>query len=1113
VTANNGRERLPSDQGTRKKIVREIETSFMVEAGAGTGKTTLLIDRLLHLIESGVIISRIAAITFTEKAAAELKVRLRRRLEVRLAELAGSESHTSEAEAVRGALHGLESASINTIHGFCATLLRERPVEAGIDPGFVMADETGQSMLLEAAFREFLEQCAQRQDDVLRDAFALGTSLESLRKFAWKLAEERDLLQDPRVFQEPARPDPHSFIARFGDFVDRMMAARSSCKDPRDKLYELIGKLAAERDLLESAPHDPAGRSKRESLLMDLPTLKSVGKQGNWNPESLCKDAKKEIGLLKNSLAQYREAVRSFHGARLFALCARGFPSVHAELKQSRGVLDFQDLLVKTRDLLRDRPDVRRDFKRAFHAIHLDEFQDTDPLQAEIAFFLSEEPGQDATDWESVRVGAGRLFLVGDAKQSIYRFRRADTELYQRAKARVVACGGKVASIVVNFRSAPGLLEWVNSRFSQLIRKPDDGDYQPDYERLDVSPTAVEDGPALVVLADTANPAPGNTDDAREVESHAIARYLTKIHGEGTAFDECAILFRATTGLEILESALRAHDIPYRVSRGKHLYSRAEVKAAVALLRAVDDPTDGVAVVATLRSPLFGVSDADLARHRLADGGFDFRSKDVASSSSSSSSSPAPVREALALLRSLHDMRHDMTLPEFVEEVWARTRALEIFQLKPAGHQRVANLLKFVDMARTMEAAGAQTIRSFVAYVSDMEQGNAKEAESVLVDDGTEAVQIMTVHLAKGLEFPMVILADLAGGSNVKDGFIVGRGAVPCIDFKLEGSGLRSPGWEAASEREEPRQEAEDVRLFYVAATRAKQRLVLPRVFKPTKEGMPNSGRLKYLADDEVFVNPAEHPGARFEDAALLPMPDVEVRAFRLKLRTGDVAWDLDARQVLTERDEFQSGLRQSFAGRRLQHRRAVTSATAAKRDGVDFRFGARGEAAPRGRRFGVLAHRVFELLDFSGDNEHLPGRSRALARDEGLTEHDAAEAVRLATEFLETPLCERLKQAVRVVREAPFVFVLKESQDEEQGGSLVEGAIDLLAEEADGRMLIVDWKTDSVESDDPDNIDERFEHYRPQGDVYAQAVRAATGRDVADVVFAFVRVGATRSC
>lgn len=1102
------------DARARAAAESDLRTSLRIEAGAGTGKTTALVKRVIALVRGGTALSRIVAITFTEKAAGELRVRLRRKLEdeVRAA------TDATESTRLREALTELDAAPISTIHGFCQSLLRERPVEAGLDPGIEVEEEAASRARFETVFARFLADAGDVEPAVdprpLRAALERGVGLDDIRKIAEFLTQNADLAEIdgalPPPTPAPRAQDALAAALRVVDRIDEIMEHADSSDTYVTAMRPVVDGLR------ELATQDLGAAALERALVfaVAVPKCAKKGSQKLWSDKDALATARDLAAELDEGLSVYRAGCAAAVASAL-ARCLLEIPRRLERDKHAAGVIGFDDMLRKTRDLLRDRPDVRRRFQQRFDTLMLDEFQDTDPLQAEIAFFLAEDPtGPLASTWDAVKLGPGRLFLVGDPKQSIYRFRRADLDVYRRAGQLLEASGGRTESITVNFRSAPVVLDWVNARFQTLFAVPEVAAFQPKYEPLQSGPDAADPSARVVVLARRADQEhAANVEQARLDEADAIADLLAKVaHGGPGAwsvrshhgapsrpatFSDCALLFHTTKSFHIYEQALRARGIPFRVAGGANFYQRAEVKCAVALFRAVDEPSDSIAVVAALRSPLFAISDADLAAWSVRGGSFDPTAKPCAEG-------PPSVRIALSLIAALHARRHATSLAAFVDDCFAATRMLEIFHLKPGGEGRVANLTRFVDIARRLEAQGLGTFRAFVREVRQLEANSGKEEESGLLDDEVGAVALLTIHKAKGLEFPIVVLGDLGRSARSSTAPFVDRaeGAAPRLHFAVGAADdriLETPGFADAQARDRARSLAEEHRLVYVAATRAQSVLVLPRLFDGRAEDRLKKGNGPQAA---LYRDPVFHePDDATRRACWIEVDPEAIRTgleppFRLTFSPEALTAPLpeSAREVLRERQSFQDRLRAVWS--RPEHARAVTSATAAKAASTPA---AGGEPAPhdaveaRGRAFGVLVHAVLEAIDWKRpDVASLEALALARAATEGLDEAAAREALALVARFLASPLAKRIGAARRAIAEMPFV----QRRDDGSSMSLMEGAIDLVVDEGDEGLLVVDWKTDVAIGP------ERMESYRAQVEIYRSALRAVCpGRSVGTVI------------
>jgi len=1083
-----------ADQADRDAARYHLDRSLSVEAGAGTGKTTLLVERIISLIQSRrASLEQIVAITFTEKAAGELKVRLRETLEKTI-----PQAEADEAEALVQALRDLERAPISTIHSFCASLLRERPVEARVDPNFEPLDEIGLDMLFQEVWEVWLKQEMEKKAGPLRRALASGMSLDSLARLVRQVYDNRDLLPAGSF------PRPSYAIDAFRENLEEgvqkaWVLAEKNCQDKEDRGFQAIQSLREKVTELQEA-----GEERREVILLRELEIKSQGNKQNWKPQVSCDTQKQIFKKLSEELDRLKKSIHADVLAELVEWL-KGFLETIQEEKAKLGMLDFQDLLLGARNLLQNNKEVRRYFQERIRYILVDEFQDTDPLQVEVVFFLAED-GAQAEKWEDVVVAPGKLFLVGDPKQSIYRFRRADIETYEKAKEKLEAKGDGLKAFQ-NFRTVPSIISWVNRVFRDLIQPSEEGHFQPAYISLVAHPNreeVVADQPGVILLA----PPPdfdsqkALVGDAREVEAQSIAALIEEMAAERSkrrwmVFDkkektsrainykDIALLFPTFTGVEAYEEALKAKGIPYRLEGGKEFYLRQEVRSLLCCLKALNDPADAISLVAALRSPFFGFSDEEIFLFVSSGNRLNYlRSPEEEESK---------FAEAFSILRRLHEQRNSASISNTISNLFSLTKILEFSLLRHGGEQTVANLRKVLEQARGFERERQATFRRFVQWLETREEEGVREGESPWSEEGEENVQLLTVHKAKGLEFPVVFLANLASPRVRTQEFIPLRLQGT---FELAIGPCKTLGYDSALEKERAKMEAEDRRLFYVAATRARDHLVIPLFWSKRGKGtftllegrLPEIGEMKSwsIADGQLVagggcfnLQPKEKPPLRLE------LGDYE--------REMESPWERRTRwkeTIEAVKDKASRGLPL------LAPSSFISSAYP-----FDECFEPRpagGEDETGGVAFGLAFHGVMERLDLvSGKN--LRELCRIKAMEQSIPKM-AEKIERLCQRCLGHPLMERARMSKRLFREVPFSIFSDEK--------IIEGKIDLLFEE-DGGWVIVDYKTDQAS---PETLEQRFLSYRQQGTWYAQAVQKAAAAKVKEVVFFFVRPGEVRS-
>ncbi len=1067
-----------------------LSRTCLVEAGAGTGKTTVLVSRFLALLAAGTDISRIVAITFTEKAAGELKVKLRVALEEQVA--------GGDDRLVEPLLH-IDRAVIGTIHSFCATLLRESPVEARVDPGFAVADGLSRTLLLTRTWDAWLEEeLAHGLPPALAEARSLGFTLEKARELADLLANNRDLIDHV----PPARPkaDPDGFAEELDrEAADFLRLAREHCADEEDSGYRSIVKFA---DTVAAASY-LSGAARTSYLFKNVKPAPASnrGSKANWDAAAL-RSLRERAAALRERQEELAAAA-SHNAAVALVGWLRGFIDRYEAEKIAAGVLDFDDLLLKARDLLRDSREARERWKAAYDRILVDEFQDTDPLQCEVVFYLSESSGRSAEAWDGVRIEPGKLFIVGDPKQSIYRFRRADIEMYEHAKS----VAGDVLHLTENFRTRPGIIAEVNAAFEGVMVPPDDGrKYQPEYEPLVPFRGSDPAGPGLVILLPPGGaPAGRKVDEVRAEEARAVAAFIAEVRATGAlsvwdkgadawrpaGLGDIAVLFRRTASLEAYEEALAAYDIDFRVAGGRRFYARREVLELSAVLTAVDDPHNGVAVVGALRSPFLGVSDESILLHRLKAGTLNYLD---------GRRGVPEVDSAFALLAGLHRSRSAATVSEVVRSVFRETRALELYLMKPDGEQRHANLEKVAELAEAMERTEPLSLNGFVRWLRDVSELAPEEAESPLSEEGGDFVRMLTIHKAKGLEFPVTVLADLSASDTKGDAMVVDREARR-MEFRIGGDeqGLETDGYEELAALEKERKHAEHLRLLYVGMTRARDALIVPWFVKGGDNGAAgllgrlSGARERAGAPVRSLADARGRSVVAFDTGALdLGRPPKKP----LRIDTERAA-EIDP--ASTRAFEELQAWETHRAGRADRLHRPAAIRTPSGAEEVERVPGER-LPAPAGRaggtEFGSLVHDVMERVGpvNAGGPTRASGTAAALARTAGLPVSFAEQAADLAVRALSSPVMRRAAASPRAFTEVPFCVVWD--------GETVEGRMDLVFEEPDG-LVVVDYKTDLLPAGGAAALVER---YRGQAEAYADSLSRAVGKPVKETVLLFLR-------
>ncbi|MEP7306072.1 MAG: UvrD-helicase domain-containing protein [Acidobacteriota bacterium] len=908
-----------SDADARRAISDALDETLIVEAAAGTGKTTELVNRILMTIATGrASMTEIVAVTFTEKAAGELKLRLREALERDRARAFDAVVR----QRLERALATLEDAHVNTIHGFCAELLRERPVEARVDPLFTVLTEPQAARLYARAFHAWLQESLQNPPEGLRRAlrrtsapsFQGGGSdgpIDRLRAAGRTLAEWRDF---PCPWRRPPFDRPREIarlIAKLHGLAD--VSARAS--SDRDNLFidtAAVRRLSQQIHLEQSfGQMDLDGW---ESRLVDLVRDRGLSRTRKGFGAKYGKDLARSVVLGARDVlyADLQEFRRNADGDLAAALQQElaGATSRYQQLKQAAGALDFADLLARTRTLLSSHAAVRRHLRDKFVRIFVDEFQDTDPVQAEILLLLS-AADPDVDDPDAVRTIPGKLFIVGDPKQAIYRFRGTGVETYRRVKEQLAARGGRVLQLTTSYRSVPAIQRFVNAAFADEMRA-DELASQAEYVPLAPSRPSAESQPAIVALP---VPRPYARSGYFKVSAKAIEDSLPDAVGAFIAWlvearhgwqvgerqadgserrvpleaRHIALLFRrfVSFGEDVTRKyvdAIEARGIPHLLVGGKAFHGREEVETVRAALAAIEWPDDELSVFATLKGSLLAIDDEPLLEFRHRFGTFHpFRiPRDLGGNSGEElvltaepTSHLVPIADALRLLQRLHRRRNYRPVADTIGQLLADTRAHVGFILRPAGEQVLANVLHVAELARQYESGGGISFRGFIDELRTAADHEA--AEAPILEEGSDGVRLMTVHKAKGLEFPVVILADLTCRMSRSD-------ASRYLDASRGLCAMKIGGWAPHDlhehEAEEvSRDQAEGVRLAYVAATRARDLLVVPALGDEAWEGgwLHPLNRALYppIASRRVSTRGPNCPAFKSKDS-VLERPDNE---------------------------------------------------------------------------------------------------------------------------------------------------------------------------------------------------------------------------------------------
>lgn len=1102
--------RSPLDQAARDQISRDaLDATLFVEAGAGSGKTTQLVDRIVHtVIDNGVPLTDVAAITFTEAAASELQSRIRVAFERLI-----TDDTTSDADqaAARQAIDDADMATISTVHGFASRILGEFSTAAGLPPRISVLDPVSSQLAHEERWEQFVDRLHADPDnqELLYRAALLDVPMipryqgqASLKDVAANFGQNWDRLEGIEV--DPTPLGPLEFSA-FDRAVADLEAIASTCTDPDDKLLTHITRECLPK--MNRIRHvDDPHQKLRLIQKADKWTSGRGGAKAGWGSKDAVADAKALIGAVTESCATIKREVSGTVLDRLMRLTAREVRD-SATARRRDGGLEFHDLLVLARTLLRHNENVRSELHQRYQHILLDEFQDTDPMQIEIASLIAAEPAVGLpTDWRDHEVPDGRLFFVGDPKQSIYRFRRADIKLFLAARTAYADAAGAV-TLGTNFRTVGPIIDWVNGVFGEAM--PEEvHDAQPHYEPLEAWRDVGKGHDHRPVVLGGEHPDPKvKAGELRQCEAGDVAGIIGEIVAnpeQWPVFDErtkewrpatlsdVTVLIPTRTSLPYLRESLEVGEIPYRLATGTLVYDTQEVRDALAVLRTIDDPDDSLSMVAALRSPLYGCSDVDLFTHHQAR-----RQWDLPPEPPESLDAGHPVVVALAHIRSLWSDRWWLSPAAMLERVLRERRAflLAYGTTRPVEVWRRLRFL--IDQARSFEEANGGDLRAFLAWAELQGADGSRVHEPMLPETDEEAVQILTVHGSKGLEFPITILSGLttqAGGGRNGVSVLWGDDGVPEVKLRRDVETNEHP---LRADIEEEMGRYEKLRLLYVAATRARDHLIVSGHHKaaPGRPEATFATRLSQFADEHPdlsrsFVSSENGGEAPPTQAVVQPSPSRE------DAMSQRATW-IEKRQALLA----------PYERPRSMSATAIAATVDAEVADVDTDGGGPGPGESSrdtqrpivrrkgraGSSIGRAVHATLEFVDF--DDPHDLAQLVARQCDlETIPEH-ADTVERLVRSALASDAVG-LARRHRSHRELYVGTLL--------GDRMVEGYVDLLVDTPEG-LIIVDYKTDSAST--PAEIDAKVATYELQGAAYAVALEAATGRDIVECRFVFCQV------
>lgn len=1125
-----------------------------MRAGAGTGKTSVLVGRYMELLETGrASVGDIAALTYTEKAAKVMKDRIREEC-LRAEEKARTEV---KREWWRRQRIDLENANIGTIHGFCSHILSEHPVEAGVDPYFTVLDEVEASILLDRCIDDVLRRRLDGEDAevlALSREFSVAEVHGMLSRMIVRRAEAAEAFShtESKSDQEVMEDWRRLLVLTQAAHADRVMSEASRrgllkalgdarCTDPDDRLEPLRREALEILRGLAKADSDERKIELARRLRRTVDNLR-VGSPSKWADGGIeaVKGAFKEIrdmldevlgGSFERSVSELD--ARSLAFTRCLARLFADVSEVYRRQKAEGGYLDFDDLLLSARRLLEDRSDIRRRLQDKIRYLLVDELQDTALIERDIILGLVRDEGRFEKSGE-VRILPGKLFVVGDDKQSIYRFRGAEVTVFRDFAERMTR-EGEVVELDVSFRTVPRGVAFANDFFGRLLgRREKELAYENRYS--DLKAVRREDTAFLEVLIPEGVEGE-SAADARAREARMVAARIDEMvnGGETLVWDagakafravrygDIAVLFRAMTTAATYENEFREGGLPYYIHAGSGFYRAQEILDLLTAFKCLERERDHVALVGTLRSPLFGISDETLFFMRQ-EGSVRLGLERAESVAHITDDQRRGIVDAREILRELAALKNRVPISRLLEEILRRTGSDATLLAQFMGRQKLANVEKLIDLARSFEEKGLFTLDEFIRYIEDFVSVEARESERAAEEESSNVVWLMSVHRAKGLEFPVVFAADMSHQGRHGDGKLVFDRALG-VSVALEGEegdekGERPVLCEIIREENERRDDAENLRLLYVALTRARDYLVLSGSPRRVLHG---NSWLKLLSDEYALLDEegavadelvfGEGPCRSPVRTRVPPILEEKVR------RQHHAAWKVVKRlRRMAERTD-EAGRVPPFERRRhvepleldLRFKRRFTPSEFTEYRYCPLRYRlsrilgilpaevgvSEAGRPPHGLLLGTVVHRVLAAWDFRDRSLLEQTLDRVLTgeglagTEEGKTLRREAKAIIIRAseagvfaEIASAP--ERWKEYALAARVGDFV---------------IDGILDSVHRLEDGSYEIVDYKTDRIKTGD---VGETARHYELQLASYAVAF-SKSGKQVSRVSALFL--------
>ena len=1134
------------------KGVTITDRDLCVVAGPGSGKTRVLVERFANLVTTGkASIDEILTLTFTEKAANEMKERAAKSFEEK-----GMEQERQE----------IEFAYLSTIHGFCARILRENAIEAVLDPQFRVMDELEAGRLKEQALENTFKG---RADEKTIDTFLNGifwkqfdSKKSRLKSFKENLIQLYEKIRSAcvpiteSVNLNDLSPDISSSYNRIEELIKEIEGICSDSKltpKTREKVEYVLKRWNAssmQKEIEEQYGKRDKSPQKDELILALLNRVKEI--QSSINLQ-VSKDAKPSLGTLRDELKVLIGLLAEDYSTNIKMMIRDflvNFDIAYSEWKKVEGLIDFTDLEVKTIELLENREYIANEIKRKFKYILVDEFQDISGLQKKIIDLVKNKDN---------------LFIVGDTKQSIYGFRNADVEIFQDIQNDIDS--GSLISLNKNFRSRPQILDFVNHIFNKLWQE-NSASHDSTQQLKPGAEFSNKQFPSIEVIVAEGK----DKTEARKWESMEIAKRIKEIVDKGEikitnrrererniSYRDFAILFRSTTDIKLYEHSLSYLDIPYYVVSGRGFYNTTEITDLINLLKVIESPLDEINLTAVLKSPFVGIDDDAL--FRLADHAHSGDEKrllyqsldEVGSIKGIEEHSLDRIIQFTQFLNEVQNIKPRIPLWKLISFILKKTEFQSKMLLFSNGKKRYANLRKLVELCKTQEELEPLALRGFIEIVEGYKFREIRESEAPVESEEDDVVKMITTHSAKGLEFPVVIVADTdRDNSRPPDHFVYSKNRG--ISFKILNPSTNEAedplSYDQINDEITQKELQESKRLLFVAVTRAQEHLIL--------SGGINKGRARGGSDKGNWHNYIS------SSLGLNPEPEDNREIIKLEQDPSHSIEIIHSRVKEENKPSDKNGVGKPIGGKRVklltQHRKEIAACNKIKTtspskeivetgknilsrithnveiDNSHYVYsvtellkyhycpqlyylnsilglqgiGEKGKPDPHsvededenrlnddeipGRELGNIVHRIFSRYDFPEDNlkEYIKKELSACVQD---TNQKSVDLVAdWVNSFYNSDVGKEVLSSKWYKRERSFIF--------NHRYNLIRGQIDLFYFNEGGLLKIIDYKANNITIDE---IPEKETLYQLQMQLYARALEAIYGQKVDEVILYFL--------